>query len=319
MSPHARSLATTIAALAALAALAAATPAEAVDRVRVYYREGNSVSVQVIPDGRRPLQFRSLGDDRYELAEDTRPLVGKSYALRIENHGRQRIKVVVAVDGVNVFFRRPVEGLARADVGAVLGAREMRTIRGFQLDGNQAQRFVFSPPEYSEGRRQGQVGEIEIHVYEEWRPERDGIKFDQEIAGRAEAARPGLGTTTGDDFESEVRRVRFVSATPEPIARLLLLYGREEEANAEVLLPRRSRLGVVVERHPSGCLITEVVPDSLADDVGLRRGDVVMKVDSEEEPTPRQLREILDGKRPGDYLFLEVERGRHVLTFKIRM
>lgn len=314
----ARSQAATITILAALAMLAAATPSAAVDRVRLYYREGNSISVQVIPDGRPPLQFRSTGGDRWQLVGDTRSLVGKSYVVRLENHGRQRIKVVVAVDGVNAFFRKEVEGYARADVGAVLGAREVRVLKGFQLDGEQGQRFVFSPPEFSEGRRRGRVGEIEIHVYEEWRPERDGGKFDQEMAGRAEAAKPGLGTTTGDDFESEIRRVRFVSATPEPVARLLLLYGHEEEGR-DVFYPRRSRLGVTVERHPSGCLITEVEPDSLADDVGLRRGDVIVKVDSEEEPTPRRLREILADKDRGDFLFLEVERGRHVLTFKIRM
>lgn len=315
MTAHSRFLATTF---LILAALAAATSVEAVDRVRVYYRGGSSVSVQVIPDGRAALQFRSVGSDRYELVGDTRSLVGKSYALRIENHGRQRIKVVVAIDGVNAFFRRPVEGYARADVGAVLASREVRTIRGFQLDGDQAQRFVFSPPEFSEGRREGRVGEIELHVYEEWRPEPGDMRLDQEMAGRAEAAKPGLGTTTGDDFDSQVRRVRFITATPEPVARLLLLYGREEEER-EDYYPRPGRLGVVVERHPSGCLITGVEPDSLADDVGLRRGDVIIKADSEDEPSPQTLREVLRDKDSGEYLFLEVERGRHILTFKIRM
>lgn len=315
MAAHSRSLATT---LLILVALAAATSVEAVDRVRVYYRGGSSVSVQVIPDGRSALQFRSVGSDRYELVGDTRSLVGKSYALRIENHGRQRIKVVVAIDGVNAFFRRPVEGYARADVGAVLGSREVRTIRGFQLDGDQAQRFVFSPPEFSEGRREGRVGEIELHVYEEWLPERGDMKLEEELAGRAGAAKPGLGTTTGDDFDSQVRRVRFVSATPEPVARLLLLYGRDDEEWEEPY-PRTGKLGVVVERHRSGCLITSVEPDSLADDVGLWRGDVIIKADSEEEPSPQTLREVLRDKDRGEYLFLEVERGRHILTFKIRM
>jgi len=315
MTAHSRSLATT---LLIFVALAAATSVEALDRLRVYYRGGSSVSVQVIPDGRSALQFRSLGSDRYELVGDTRALVGKSYALRVENHGRQRLKVVVAIDGVNVFFRRPVEGYARADVGMILDSREMRTIRGFQLDGDQAQRFVFSPPEFSEGRRAGRVGEIEIDVYEEWRPELGNLKLEEELAGRAQASKPGLGTTTGDDFDSQVRRVRFVSATPEPVARLLLLYGREGEER-EDFSPRTGKLGVVVERHRSGCLITSVEPGSLADDVGLRRGDVIVKVDSEDEPSPQTLREVLRDKDRGEYLFLGVERGRHVLTFKIRM
>lgn len=304
--------------LAALALGLAATADAATDRVRVYYREGNSLSVQVIPDGRRAIQFRNEGGDRYEMIGDTRVLMGKSYAIRLENNGRERIKVVVAVDGVNAFFRRPVEGYARADVGAILAAREVRVIQGFQVDEEQAQRFVFSPPEFSEGRRRGRIGEIEVHVYEEWRPERDGMKLDQEMAGRAEAAKPGLGTTTGDDFDSQVRRVRFVAATPEPTARLLLVYGAPEEGR-EDFYPRSGKLGVVVERHPNGCQITSVDPGSLADDVGLRRGDVIVKADSEDEPSPQTLRELLRDKQSGDYLFLEVERGRHLLTFKIRM
>ncbi|HPC82091.1 MAG TPA: PDZ domain-containing protein [Thermoanaerobaculaceae bacterium] len=317
MAAHTRSQTTVVLVLAALATVAAAATSEAIDRVRVYYREGSSVSVQVIPDGRAALQFRSTGSDRYELIGDTQSLVGKSYALRIENHGRYRIKVVVGIDGVNAFFRKPVQGYARADVGAVLAAREVRTIKGFQLDGEQAQRFVFSPPEYSEGRGEGRVGEIELHVYEEWRPERDVPKLDEELSGRVEAARPGLGTTTGDDFDSQVRRVRFVSATPEPVARVVLLYGREEGFRPPS--PPSGKLGVTIERHPSGCRVTGVEPGSIAEEVGLRRGDIIVKADSEDEPSPQTLRRVLRDKDRGDYLFLEVERGRHLLTFKIRM
>lgn len=292
------------------------------NRPRVYYREGNSISVQVIPDGRSPLVFESEGDDKWVFTGDTRALVGKSYSIRLQNHGRLRIKVVVGVDGVNVYFRKPVEGYAREDVGAVLGPGEVRFIKGFQVDMSEAQQFVFSPPEFSEGQRVegSRVGELEVHVYEEWRPEPGGIAMEKQDAGRAEGApKPDIGTTTGDVIDSNVRRVRFVPATPEPAARMLLVYGRPEEGWSREDYRPSSRLGVVIDRVANGSRITSVEPNSLAEDVGLRPGDVIIQVDSEEEPSPEIVRQALRGKDRGDYLFLEVERRRHLLTFKIRM
>ncbi|MCU0291354.1 MAG: PDZ domain-containing protein [Thermoanaerobaculaceae bacterium] len=292
------------------------------DRARVYYREGNSISVQVIPEGRSPLLFQGEGDDKWIFTGDTRKLVGKSYSIRLQNHGRLRIKVVVGVDGVNVYFRKPIEGYAREDVGAVLGPGEVRFIKGFQVDMSEAQQFVFSPPEFSEGQRieGSRVGELEVHVYEEWRPEPGGIAMEKQDGGRAEgAAKPDIGTTTGDVIDSNVRRVRFVPATPEPAARMLLVYGRPEEGWVREDYRPSSRLGVVIDRVGNGSRITSVEPDSLAEEVGLRRGDVIIKVDSEEEPSPETVRQVLRGKGRGDYLFLEVERGRHLLSFKIRM
>lgn len=295
------------------------TSAVAQERAMASYRSGSSLSVRVILDGWRNLPLRSLGGDRYEVVGDAKLLMGKNYTLRLENHGRDRIKVVVAVDGVNAFFRKPVEGYARADVGAIMEGREVRVLRGFQVDDRTAQEFVFSPPEFSEGRYQGRIGEIEIHVYEEYRPERDGLKLDKEISQLPQAARPGLGTTGGDDVDSKVRRVRFVAATPEPNARLLLAYGRPDREPEPFYPPQSGRLGVVIERHPNGVLISSIERGSLADEVGLRDGDVIIKVDGERRPSPQELRDILRDKDRGDYLFLEVERGRHLATFKIRM
>lgn len=316
-----RALHGTMAMMAAMVALLglSVTSAVAQERATVSYRSGSSLSVRVILDGWRNLPLRSLGGDRYEVVGDPKSLVGKSYTLRLENHGRDRIKVVVAVDGVNAFFRRPVEGHARADVGAILEGREVRLLRGFQVDDRTAEKFVFSPPEFSEGRYEGRIGEIEIHIYEEYRPERDGIRLDKEISQLPQAARPGLGTTGGDDVDSKVRRVRFVAATPEPTTRLLLAYGRPERQPEPFYPPQSGRLGVVIERHPGGVLITGVERGSLADEAGLREGDVIIKVDTERRPSPQELRDILRDKERGDYLFLEVERGRHLATFKIRM
>ena len=76
---------------------------------------------------------------------------------------------------------------------------------------------------------------------------------------------------------------------------------------------------VRLRQRPGLDLVAKAQPNSLAEDVGLRPGDVIIQVDSEEEPSPEVVRQALRGKDRGDYLFLEVERGRHLLTFKIRM
>ena len=58
---------------------------------------------------------------------------------------------------------------------------------------------------------------------------------------------------------------------------------------------------------------------ALGDDLGLREGDVLTKLDTYARPTPAVLRRVLRDKRPGEYLFLEVLRGRHAVTFKARL
>jgi S1-C subfamily serine protease len=100
---------------------------------------------------------------------------------------------------------------------------------------------------------------------------------------------------------------------------MLLVYGRPDEGWTREDNRSSGILGIVIDRVTNGSRITTVDADSLAEDVGLRRGDIIIKVDSEEEPSPQTVRQVLREKGRGDYLFLEVERGRHLLTFKIRM
>ena len=46
---------------------------------------------------------------------------------------------------------------------------------------------------------------------------------------------------------------------------------------------------------------------------------LLTKVDTYARLTPAVLRRVLRDKRPGEYLFLEVLRGRHTVTFKARL
>jgi hypothetical protein len=295
-------------------------------RLRVSYGSGNTLFVQIVPDGRAALPFLSEGPDTWEFQGDTASLVGKSYTVRLENSGRSRIKVVIGVDGVNVYFRKPIVGAAGRDIGSILGPGQSRTVSGFQSDEQTAQRFVFSPRAFSEGASVpgARVGAIEVHVYEEYRTpvyRQDEGRSGNSLAPNASAAPPGIGTTTGDDVDSDVRRVAFTASTREPLARLELNYGRSDVGGAPVPEDDRAlgRLGVSVEQGPDGLRIVRVERRALGDDLGLREGDVLTKVDTNIRPTPAVLRRVLRDKRTGDYLFLEVLRGRHTVTFKARL
>jgi hypothetical protein len=292
------------------------------DRLRVSYGRGNSLFVQVIPDGRPPMPFESEGSDAWAFRGDTASLVGKSYTIRLENRGRSRIKVVVGVDGVNAYFRKPIAGTADRDIGSILGPGQNRVLTGFQADEETAQRFVFSPQEFSEGGpvRGARVGEIEVHVYEEYRPDVD-VGRSQNRESPAPSAAPSIGTTAGEDVDSDVRRVSFRASTREPIARLELAYGRPDPVRQPPPEPDQALgpLGVAVEQQRDGLRIVHVERDGLGDEIGLREGDVITKVDTYARPTAAVLRRILRAKGRGDYLFLEVLRGRHVANFKTRL
>lgn len=318
----------TLAAVAALSGLALSAAGQDVgsarqirDRVQASYGGGNSVFVQVIPDGRGAMQFEREGPGAWVFRGDSESLVGKSYTIRLENNGSNRIKVVVGVDGINVYFRRPIVGTADGDIGSILGPGQRRVLTGFQSDEQTAQRFVFSPPEYSEGvPARGRIGEIHVHVYEEYRPYRDRSEPGATKSAPNAGAGAEVGTTSGEDVDSEIRRVRFTAATREPEVRLVLAYGRPDPDQGQEQDDRYvRRLGLGVERHPDGLRVVRVEPNGLGDEVGFREGDVIAKVDTSVRPSSIVLRRILRDKRPGEYLFVEVRRGRHVANFKIRL
>jgi len=296
-------------------------PAAGQEVMRAPYSGGDSISVQVVPDGRPPLRFERESGGTWVFRGDTTPLVGKSYVVRVGNQGKRRIKVVVGVDGVNVYFRKPIVGSADGDIGSILGPGQNRELTGFQADERTAQRFVFSPPEYSEGQpvRGARIGEIEVHVYEEYRTALGRGTAEERNPAQA-GAPPNIGTTAGEDVDSDIKRVRFTASTREPIMRMLLVYGRP----AEPVVNQRQggspdRLGIEAESHPDGLRVVRVERDSLADEVGLRAGDVIAKVDSQPRPSEATLRQVLRAKGSGDYLFIEVLRGRHVVSIKIRL
>jgi hypothetical protein len=75
-----------------------------------------------------------------------------------------------------------------------------------------------------------------------------------------------------------------------------------------------SALGSQLDLEPESAFVIATVSDGLpAEKAGLRPHDVVVKIQGETPATVERLREILDGKEPGDTIQLElVRRGQHM-------
>jgi hypothetical protein len=301
------------------------------------------VEVALRPDRGGPLRLRPDGPHRWTFDGPTTDLVGESYSVVLRNRTDERLKVVVGVDGLNVYAREEIAGSAHHDVGSILSAWSDRTLPGWQLDLDRAQRFVFSPPEWSEGegRTDSQIGLLTVQVYREWQPEpwgyekgyRDGERAaprpapvpaepserrEDSAAGAPATRRAPIGTTSGDDVDSSVRTVRFVAATSHPEVWAVIDYGRAERFPRPWEPRQDDFLGLWVEPAADGTRIVSVAPGSAADRAGLEPADVIVRIDTVYGPSPATTRRILRDKEPGDYAFLRVRRGPHELAVKIR-
>lgn len=286
------------------------------------------VSVEVKPDRGQSLRFANGGGDRWLLLGSTSDLVGKAYSITLRNRTPHRVKIVVGVDGLNIYRRTPVEGRADRDTGSILSPWGERVLTGWQLDHDTAERFVFSPPEWSEGRgrTEGQIGQVAVQVYlervERWADEADG--FVGEHKGRREQvegncaprSKPGIGTTSGDTVTSRVRTVRFDARTPYPQARAVINYGRYEGSSSP---PEQWFFGADLGRARDGAQVLWVEPGSRADEAGLQEGDVIVWIDTNDRPDPQLVKQVLNSKQTGDRVFVTVRRGRHEISLKIRV
>lgn len=299
------------------------------DRTIELRHGGGAVEVQLVPDGGKPMKLTPRGINRWYFDGVTEALVGGSYSIVLRNRSSERLKVVVGVDGLNVYGKEEIVGRADGDTGSILSPWENRTLKGWQMDHRSAQRFVFSPPEWSEGqgRTESRIGLIVVQVYRErrygWFGFRDKEEkmrgpsnLGEECLERGGAPSPQIGTTAGDDVTSHVRTVRFDSLTVYPEAWVELDYGRASEPQPR---PRTGVLGVTVFTCDLGSRIERVVPGSVAAEAGLQPDDIIVRVDTEDRPSAQRLSEILRSKTTGDFVFLKVQRGRHELSLKIRL
>lgn len=185
------------AALPATPASASALPWPGSDSIRLAVADGQ-LAVSLRPDGGRALRLLRDHENRWVFAGDTGGLVGEPYAIVLRNDTSERLKVVVGVDGLNVYEREVVSGNARDDVGSILAPWSERVLRGWQIGDHRAQRFVFSPNEWSEGqgRTESRIGLVTVQVYREWREPR-WRHHDEEWRDGGAAPRPSSGAPRG--------------------------------------------------------------------------------------------------------------------------
>jgi hypothetical protein len=306
-----------------------------------------TLDVTLQPDRGRSLALTADGTNRWSFEGNTSSLVGQPYSIELENHTSERLKVVVSVDGLNVYGREVVAGNSGSDVGSILSPWGDRTLTGWQLDDRRAQRFVFSPPEWSEGagRTDARIGVVVVQVYRERRYYALDRDRDEEMqrapagaapesvpapkesrADGAEAPAPPaarrapIGTTSGEDVESDVRTVYFEPATYRPEAWARIDYGQTRHASQPRPVPREDygALGMRLGSDADGTRILYVAPGSAADRAGLEADDVIVRIDTTYEPSLATTRRILDAKDRGEYAFFRVRRGSNELAVKIR-
>lgn len=295
---------------------------------RAEIRHGAGVlDVQLLPDRGKTLNLSRVDQNRWTYLGKTEGLVGGSYSIVLKNRSSERLKVVVGVDGLNVYGKDEIVGRAGADTGSILSPYETRTLQGWQINSERAQRFVFSPPEWSEGggRRDSDIGLIIVQVYRE-RPRRHfGLRDSEEKAApdadrlksrkEAVAPQPQIGTTAGDEIGSRVRTVFFESLTRLPEAWAEIDYGRHAKRAG---CRRGLFLGMLLSPAEEGSRISTILPGSTAESAGLQVNDIIIRVDTEDRPDPEEVRGVVNSKQPGEFLFLRVRRARHELMMKIR-
>ena len=313
---------------------------------------GGSLDVALVPDGGAPLRLGSAGPHRYTFTGATAALVGRSYSVRLRNRTGERLKVVVGVDGLNVYAKETIVGSSDGDTGSILDPWSDRTLAGWQLDDERAQRFVFSPPEWSEGQgiTDAKVGLLTVQVYSE-RPlqrwlERRGAQGEPGGAAGSVGARPApaeaqaeearapstktqadagsaprapIGTTSGDEVTSEVRTVAFDAATRYPEAWAVIDYGTARVARVpRPSIEEEERLGLTLEPARDGARIVAVAPGSPAERAGLATADVIVRLDTTFAPSVEQACDILRRKGSRDFAFVRVRRGANELAIKLR-
>ncbi len=130
------------------------------------------------------------------------------------------------------------------------------------------------------------------------------------------------------------RILGFVVTLALVISGLGVFTAQAAQDSAVVAVPAQEEggawLGVMVHDGPGGVVITRVMPDSPADQAGLRRGDVIVSVDDTAIESAEQLVDVIGSYAPGDVVTIvaawrgeersyEVELGERPMSFEMDM
>jgi hypothetical protein len=128
---------------------------------------GARVGVMVEVEGRRTPLYPAPGSDRFYLEARA----GARYAVSLTNRTRERVGVVLTVDGLNAISGQRDTGTGRM---YVLGPWEQTTVRGWRSSLADVRQFTFVDERASyaarAGKANGHMGWIEVAVFREQRP-----------------------------------------------------------------------------------------------------------------------------------------------------
>jgi hypothetical protein len=203
-----------------------------------------SWSFELIDDSGQALPTFFHRDRSYVLGA-----AGKRYRVRVRNQSGRRAEVVVSVDGRDVIDGGPS---ALEKRGYLVEPYGQVVIDGYRLSEDAVAAFRFGTVSRSYAALEGDardVGVIGVAVFPERRmravplreaspPERSAKAESMQDSGRpasappspsasgatAEARRPGLGTSFGEEHDSHVQHVAFLRASSRPEVTLSLRY-----------------------------------------------------------------------------------------------
>ena len=212
-------------------------PAPAPTRADAPTRRGDW-SFDLVDEHGRPLPTFAHRGGTYVLGT-----AGQRYRLRIRNGSDRRVEVVASVDGRDVLDGGPSSLEKR---GYVVDAHGETIIDGYRLSENAVAAFRFGTVARSYAALSGDardVGVIGVAVFPERRPRRillpeaapselrerssgagAGSRSEEAPASAKAVPRPGLGTTFGEERDSQVRRIAFVRESARPDVLLKLRY-----------------------------------------------------------------------------------------------
>jgi hypothetical protein len=90
------------------------------------------------------------------------------------------------------------------------------------------------------------------------------------------------------------------------------------ETRPQPVRPDRPRLGVSIEPAPTGVLVREVVVGSIAEQAGIRAGDVIVRIAGEAAVQLGEVIEAVQRQAPGTWLPITVKRGDETLDLVAR-
>ncbi|MCK4351115.1 MAG: PDZ domain-containing protein, partial [Candidatus Krumholzibacteria bacterium] len=132
------------------------------------------------------------------------------------------------------------------------------------------------------------------------------VDLSSRVVGINTAIASTTGLYAGYGFAIPINLARTV-------ARDLIEYGKVKRSwlgvEFHVIDAREASARSLPDNPPIGALINNVTPGGSADEAGIERGDIILRVDGVQIDTGGQLQTIISTKKPGTKVEMEIYRG----------